>query len=257
MAAVEISGDLKSGLGFGGASIVEDLLVGIQRLASPVSRDLGEKAMLDGIPFGSASGIVGHGHSKSKRVGELGLELGFPGVTAATVAAAGIGQNEELAGTGIAMGTFLSPPISDGMSSKGGSIVRNTDDQSAAIFVHIVNPIRDGDSDGVGAEVVIIDAAWGRFPTTAGILKVAHEFAFFAVHADDGQMTTLEAVPQFGEIFELKVAVGAGAGGDLFVIDPQGIAHLVQQAGHRVGRNRNAELGQFLGDRRGGAARPA
>ena len=69
MAAVEISGDLKSGLGFGGASIVEDLLVGIQRLASPVSRDLGEKAMLDGIPFGSASGIVGHGHSKSKRVG--------------------------------------------------------------------------------------------------------------------------------------------------------------------------------------------
>jgi len=70
-------------------------------------------------------------------------------------------------------------------------------------------------------------------------------------------MTALEAVPQFGEIFELKVAVGAGAGGDLFVIDPQRIAHLVQQASHRVGGNRNAELGQFLGDGRGGAARPA
>jgi hypothetical protein len=46
------------------------------------------------------------------------------------------------------MGTFLPPPISDGMSSKGGSIVRNTDYQSAAIFVDLVNPIRDGDSDG-------------------------------------------------------------------------------------------------------------
>jgi hypothetical protein len=30
----------------------------------------------------------------------LGLELGFPGMTAATVAAAGIGQNEQLQNSG-------------------------------------------------------------------------------------------------------------------------------------------------------------
>ena len=35
--AVEISSDLKSGLGLGGASIVEDLLVGVQRFARPVA----------------------------------------------------------------------------------------------------------------------------------------------------------------------------------------------------------------------------
>ena len=97
VAAVEISGDLKSSLGSGGAGIVEDLLVGIQGFACPVSRDLGEEAMLDGIPFGSAGGIVGHGYGQGKRVGELGLELSFPSVTAATVAAAGIGQDEQLA----------------------------------------------------------------------------------------------------------------------------------------------------------------
>ena len=68
VAAVEISGGLKSGLGFGGASIVEDLLVGIQRLASPVSRDLGEKAMLDGVPSGSACRIVAHGHANAKEL---------------------------------------------------------------------------------------------------------------------------------------------------------------------------------------------
>lgn len=35
--AVEISGDLKSGLGLRGAGIVEDLLIGIQRFARPVA----------------------------------------------------------------------------------------------------------------------------------------------------------------------------------------------------------------------------
>ena len=49
--AVEISSDLKSGLGLGSTSIVEDLLVRIQRFAGPVARDFGEEAMLDGIPF--------------------------------------------------------------------------------------------------------------------------------------------------------------------------------------------------------------
>ena len=53
--------------------------------------------MLDGIPFGSAGGIVSDGYGQGKGVKQLGLELGFPGVIAATVAAPGIGQNEQLA----------------------------------------------------------------------------------------------------------------------------------------------------------------
>jgi hypothetical protein len=72
----------------------------------------------------------------------LGLELGFPGVTTATVAAAGISQNEQLAGTAIGGGTFLVPPMSDGMSGKGARVVGSADHQSPAIFHHIVDPIR-------------------------------------------------------------------------------------------------------------------
>ena len=52
--------------------------------------------MFDGIPFGSAGGLVSHSYGQGKGVGQLGLEFGFPGMTAATVAAAGIGQNEQL-----------------------------------------------------------------------------------------------------------------------------------------------------------------
>ena len=159
--------------------------------------------MLDGIPFGSTGGIVGHGYGQAKGVGQLSLELGFPGVTAATVGAAGIGQNEQLAGTEVAGGTFLVPPMSDGRSGKGGSVVGNADHQSPAILRNIVNPIGNRYPDGIGAEVVIIDATRGQFPSPTGIFKIADEFAFFTVPTDDGQMTALEAVAQLGEIFEL------------------------------------------------------
>ena len=128
--------------------------------------------MLDRIPFGSTSRIVGHGYGQGKGVGQLGLEFGFPGMTAATVAAAGVSKNEQLAGTTIAGRTFLVPPMGDGMSGEGGRIVGNADHQSTAIFHNIINSIGDGDPDGIGAEVVIIDATWDRFPTVARFLKL-------------------------------------------------------------------------------------
>src|SRR5216683_7536125 len=111
--------------------------------------------------------------------------------------------------------------MSDGMSGKGGGVVGNADHQSTAIFHNIVNPIRNGDPHGIGAEVVIVNTTRGRFPTAARIFEIADEFAFFAVHADNGQMTALEAVAQLGEILELKVAVGTRTGRDLLLIDPQ------------------------------------
>ena len=175
---------------------------------------------LDRIPFGSTSRIVGNGHGQ-----------------AATVAAAGVSKNEQLAGTTIAGRAFLVPPMGDGMNGKGGGIVGNADHQSAAIFQNIINSIGDGDPDGIGAEVMIIDATRGRFPTTSRIFEIADEFAFFVVHADDGQMTALESVAQFGEIFELELAVGTVAGGDLLVIDPQGLVHFMEQAGDGIGRD--------------------
>ena len=129
--------------------------------------------MLDRIPFRSTGGIVGNGHGQGKGVRELGLEFGFPSMTAATVAAAGVSKNEQLARTTIAGRTFLVPPMGDGMSGKGGGIVGNADHQSAAIFQNIINSIGDGDPDGIGAEVVIIDATGGAdSQRRPGLLKL-------------------------------------------------------------------------------------
>lgn len=52
--------------------------------------------MLNGIPFGSPGGIGSDGEGEMESVGELTWPLGFPGATATTLAAASIGQNEEL-----------------------------------------------------------------------------------------------------------------------------------------------------------------
>ena len=52
--------------------------------------------MLDGIPFGSAGGVVSNGYCEAKAVAELSLQFGFPGAGPATVAAAGIGQDEQV-----------------------------------------------------------------------------------------------------------------------------------------------------------------
>lgn len=79
------------------------------------------------------------------------------------------------------------------MSGEGGCVLGNTDHQSASILVHIVDALRDGNTAGVGAEVVIIDAPRGAFPTTPGMFEMAHQFAFLAIDADDRQRAVLEA----------------------------------------------------------------
>jgi UDP-N-acetylmuramyl tripeptide synthase len=147
--------------------------------------------------------------------------------------------------------------MSDGMSGKGGSVMGNANDEGTAIFHNIVNPIRNGDPNGIGAEVVIIDATRGRFPTTARIFEIADELALLAVDADDGQMTALETVAQLGQIFELKISVGTGTGGDLLLIDPQRIAHVMEQAGDGIGGDGNAEFSQLIRDGGSSTARPA
>lgn len=52
--------------------------------------------MLDRVPFRSAWWVVGHGDRQVKRVGQLGLEFRLPSAAAVAVAAARIGQNENL-----------------------------------------------------------------------------------------------------------------------------------------------------------------
>ena len=57
-------------------------------------------------------------------------------------------------------------------------------------------------------------------------------------------------------MLELLIAVGAGVGGDLLAVDAQGEMHLVEKTRDRVGRDRNVDLLEDLGDLLGGLASP-
>ena len=98
---------------------VEDLLITIEGFTRPVFGNFGEESMLNGVPFGSASGIVSDRDSEVKGVRELRLEFGFPSPAPTAVATAGIGQNQQLARVGVLTQSLPLPPVSDGVSREG------------------------------------------------------------------------------------------------------------------------------------------
>src|SRR5437016_13635713 len=99
---------------------------------------------------------MSNGDGESKTVAELALEFGFPGAGTATVAAAGIGKDEQLAATLVAIRAVTLPPASDGMGGEGGCVMRDADEDRASVGEQVIDTVRDRDADGIGAEIVII-----------------------------------------------------------------------------------------------------
>ena|ERR1700720_5046948 len=102
VSAIEVGRHRQTSLGRGGPKEVENLLIAVQRLGGPVLGDLGKQAMFDRVPFRSTGRVMSHGHGQIEGVGELRLEFGFPGVAPTTIAATGVGENEELASATVA-----------------------------------------------------------------------------------------------------------------------------------------------------------
>lgn len=63
------------------------------------------------------------------------------------------------------------PPVGNGVSGESGSVVGNADDKGATVFREVVNPIGNGDANGIGAEVMIENTAWMAFPALARIFR--------------------------------------------------------------------------------------
>ena len=114
----------------------------------------------------------------------------------------------------------------------------------AAICEEVIDSVGDGNADGVRAEVMIIDEDGRATPSCSWIFEVADKFTLLRIYADDGMIPTLETGPQFGDVFELLIAVWAGVCGQHLVVDVERVAHLVKQAGNRIGRNENSQFGE-------------
>src|SRR5664279_809650 len=93
--------------------------------------------MLDGIPFGSAGGIVCDRYREAECVAHLRLKFGLPDPGTATVAAARVGQDQQLGNPAPATRSFGFPPGGDGVGGEGCGIVRDADADGAAIAVGV------------------------------------------------------------------------------------------------------------------------
>jgi hypothetical protein len=243
-------------LSAGRANEFEHLFVAVEWLGSPVLGNFGEQAVLDGIPLGGASRVVSDGDGDAEGIAYLSLKSDLPGPGSATVAAAGVGQNQEFGGAAIAMQPLPSPPGGNRMSSEGRRVVRDADADSAAVVGRVVNAIGDSYPDGIGAEVVIVYQDRRAVPFGTAVFEVADHLTLLTVDADDGEALSLKTSPERADMLELLIAVGAGVGGDLLAVDAQGEVHLVEQTSHRIGRDRDIDLLENLRDLLGRLASP-
>lgn len=212
--------------------------------------------MFNRIPLGSAGGIVSDGELEVKGIGELGLDFGFPAAATTTVAAASVGENEKLTAVGVVKGSFTLPPVRDSVSGESGSVVRNTDDNGTAVGERLVDAVRDGNAQGIGAEVVIMNRPGGVIPASAVVFEVSDQFALLGIDADDGQVAPPKTVAQIGNVIELEIAVATGIGREGLLVDAQRVVHRMQQAGNGIGREGEAIASEPAGNLVGGAARP-
>ena len=68
-------------------------------------------------------------------------------------------MDEELPGAWIADRAFLAPPMRNGVRRKGGSVMRDAHHDRSSIGEQIVDAVRNGDTGGIRAEIVVVDQA--------------------------------------------------------------------------------------------------
>ena len=93
----------------------------------------------------------------------------------------------------VAIGAVALPPASDGVGGEGGGVMRDADEDGASVGEQVIDTVRDRDADGIGTEIVIIDAHGRAIPLGAIVLEVADQFSFFGIDADDGKPLAVKA----------------------------------------------------------------
>jgi len=88
------------------------------------------------------------------------------------------------------------PPAGDGVRGKSRGVMRDAYEDRASVGEQVIDAVRDRDADGIGTEIVIIDAHGRAAPLEAIVFEVADQFSFFGIDTDDGKPLALKAGTQ-------------------------------------------------------------
>ena len=177
----ELGLQAQASLGHGSANVVEDGGEAVERTGRPVLADFAEDAMLDGIPLAAPGGIVDDADGEVVGIAEGVLEVVLPGAWGAAVAAAGVGEDDEFGGVGIARAALVAPPGLDAVDREGRCVGGLANADAAAVGEQVVDAVGDGAAVGFGGEVVVFDVGGAIVPGAAGIAEVADEFFLLGI----------------------------------------------------------------------------
>ena len=214
----QLGGNDEARLRGGGTDEIESLGDIGERLAGPVSADLAEQTMFDGIPLGSAGRVVADGDSEPQGNADGVLKRFFPGAGTRAVAASAIRQDEQFSGRRITLAAFLQPPLRNGLDSKGWGVVTGPEKHRAPVGQRIVDAVGSYQRLGLGTKVVIFDRKGIAIPFGAGVFEVADQFLFLGIDTDDGQSLSGKSFLLLADVKELLMAVRVLGGGDLFAV---------------------------------------
>jgi len=113
---VEFSGDFQAGFGRRAANQGQQFSESSQGFSRPVQRDETEEPMFDPIPFRGAGRIVADGDREAGLGGEL-LQFALPQAAAGRVAAAAVGEQQQMAAAGVG-GLGGSPPVAQAVDGE-------------------------------------------------------------------------------------------------------------------------------------------
>lgn len=202
-----------------------------QWLAGPVDGDRAEYTVLDRIPLRGSGGIVANGDFQPGLIGEL-LEGAFPQAWTTTIAAAGVGFDQETLAFWKTVSSRRLPPRADGGHREFASITRCADRDSRRVVRQVVHAIRHRLADRVVREVVSVHFVRGSAIGAAHVLELADEFLFLRIHAENRIARRKKCLTLFSQILELLIAIRMRRSRESFDVHTQREAQFRQQSPH-------------------------
>src|SRR5215475_8345399 len=218
----------KACIRFRGANVFENLFVTGQRLSGPIAADLRKQAVLNRIPFGSASGKMRYYYCQSKFVRHL-LQTILPSPAAIAIRIAAITFKEEFILVRIMPSADPQPPSSDRGNSKLRRLVRSSNNNDPLLASHVVDSEGNRHADGIAGVVILQHLLRSLSPSAASFLEVPNQFAFLRINADYGLASVEKTATHSCDIAHLSVTLRILFFSQALSIDANRIADFPQQ----------------------------
>lgn len=195
-------------LGGSTSNEVERLGMADQGFASPIGADGAKQAMLNGVPLGSACGIMRDGDSETGDIGNFVLQAVLPKPIAIAIAATPIGKGQECGGIWKETLAVDAPPPGDSINSQLGGVSTRANKDVAAIVRWVIDAVGNSDPFGQRREIIGVHVGRSLAPETTSVAERANQFTFLGVNADDRPASLQKSLDLGFNVPKLGFAVG-------------------------------------------------